>query len=103
MKKIDINIGYRIRGVREELRLSREAFSELSGISPDFISDIENGKKDFTVGMLKKLCKALNIDFEYIICGTENQCSHISFLASQMNGKQRKIAIELLKTILSVC
>ena len=48
MSKICKEAGNRIRILREKENLSREFFSELTGISPKFLYEIETGKKGFS-------------------------------------------------------
>ena len=38
-------IGDRIRDFRENINYTRESFAEKAGISPQFLAEIENGKK----------------------------------------------------------
>ena len=38
-------IGKRLRRQREKINMSREAFAEKANISPQFLAEIENGKK----------------------------------------------------------
>ncbi|MCL2052790.1 MAG: helix-turn-helix domain-containing protein [Lachnospiraceae bacterium] len=100
MKKIDLYVGYRIRGLRENQNYSREKLAELAGISSDFLSDIENGKKSFTVSVLQAICKALDINPDFILFGNESGIDKSSFLLSQMDEGQLRLAIEIMKAIL---
>jgi len=40
-----IQIGKRLRRHRENMNLTREEFAEKANISPQFLAEIENGKK----------------------------------------------------------
>ncbi len=55
-------IGHRIRGLREQNKLSQEALVERSGITYQYISSVENGKKNVTIGVLEAIALALNTD-----------------------------------------
>ena len=46
-QEIRVSVGRRIRNYREDLGLTREAFAEQVGISPQFLSEIEHAKKEF--------------------------------------------------------
>lgn len=65
------DIGNRIRFLREANNLTRDSLSEMADISTKFLYEIELGKKGFTVEVLFKLAKALDISCDYILCGTE--------------------------------
>jgi transcriptional regulator with XRE-family HTH domain len=99
MGKIDINIGYRIRTLRESSKHSREKFAEMSDISPDFLFDIENAKRDFSTNTLIKICRALNTSSDHILFGIENKNNQITFLLEQMDNNQMQLISDVLKVI----
>ncbi|MGD2251502.1 MAG: XRE family transcriptional regulator [Anaerolineales bacterium] len=57
-----LNVGQKIRRLRERKNLSQQAMAELSGISRNTLSLIERGQSSPTVGTLKRLADALNVD-----------------------------------------
>ena len=65
----NIELGARIRSVRESLHMTREQFSEKCDISDSFLADVERGKKSITVKTLKKLCYATNVSADYFVLG----------------------------------
>ena len=58
-KKLYHDIGERIRKSRQEARISQEELAEYAGISGSYISDIEAGKRNFSVDVLMKIAEAL--------------------------------------------
>lgn len=55
-------------GVWREYRgLTMSALAEAAGISQSYLSDIENGKKDGSVKVLKRIAQALNTDVDLIV------------------------------------
>ena len=54
-------VGYRVRSLRTERNLSREAFAEMIDISSKYVYEIEKGTKNFSIGILFRICKALGI------------------------------------------
>lgn len=64
-----IQIGKRLRRHRENMNLTREEFAEKANISPQFLAEIENGKKGMSVDTLYKICKNLSISADYILFG----------------------------------
>lgn len=65
-------IGKRIRRQREQLSLIREEFSEKVGISPQFLAEIENGKKGMSAETLYKICDTFGISADYILLGRQS-------------------------------
>ena len=47
--------------------LTMSALAEAAGISQSYLSDIENGKKDGSVKVLKRIAQALNTDVDLIV------------------------------------
>lgn len=70
MNKSDI--GKRLRRHREKLGLSREQFAEQIGISPQFLAEIENGKKGMSAETLCKICEKYEGIVEYLLLGRQS-------------------------------
>lgn len=54
-------VGNKISKARNELGLSQEKFSEIVGISKNYLGNIELGKQSPTILMLKKITDKLEI------------------------------------------
>lgn len=67
----DVNIGYKVKEMRESLHLTQEELSQKSGVSRGTISSIENGDtKTTTTKTLLKLAKAMNTSIDQnFFCG----------------------------------
>ena len=52
-------VGLAVRRLREELRLSRRALSQKSGVSERFLADLEGGSGNISVGRLAEVARAL--------------------------------------------
>jgi transcriptional regulator with XRE-family HTH domain len=60
-------IGENLRDKRKEKNLSQQQLADLAGkIDRSKISDIENGKEDFLLSTLLKICTALDINIEQL-------------------------------------
>lgn len=70
-KDINIEIGERIKKKRKSLKMTREELAEIVDISPQFLANIECGKKGMSFTTLKNLCFALGTSCDYIILGKE--------------------------------
>jgi transcriptional regulator with XRE-family HTH domain/quercetin dioxygenase-like cupin family protein len=66
------NIGGRLRARREEMRLSLRQSARDLGISPSFLSQIENGKTQPSVGTLYAICTALNLSIDELFAADDS-------------------------------
>lgn len=64
-KQINLQIGGRIREKRQVNKLTLESI----GISPQFLGDVERGKKSLSYSNLQKLCEVLCVSADYLLCG----------------------------------
>jgi transcriptional regulator with XRE-family HTH domain len=60
-------IGRTIRQLRESSGLSQEKLAERAGITYQYLSAIENGKENFTVGILETIAKALDNEVPMLV------------------------------------
>lgn len=67
MSAFYMSVGYRIRSLRTEQNLTREEFAEMIDISSKYIYEIEKGKKNFSIGILFKICSALGVPSSVIL------------------------------------
>lgn len=67
--KNDLEIGSRIRNIRESLQYSRETFSELIDISESFLSQIERGEKSISLKTLMSISCVSGFSTDYILFG----------------------------------
>lgn len=64
-------VGRSIRIIRKSNNLKQEDLAELCGVNQNYISDIENGKRNITMIKLFDIAEALNVDVEVIFQQTE--------------------------------
>ena len=70
MKKLSLEqVGSRVRRTRTQMNLTREQFAEQVGISPQFLAEIENGKKGMSADTLFKICDRFHLSADYILLG----------------------------------
>jgi transcriptional regulator with XRE-family HTH domain len=65
----NIEIGERIRGIRNELKMNREKFSEMIDVSDVFLGQVERGERSLS---LRSLCRIVNYtgaSTDYILFG----------------------------------
>ena len=62
-------IGRRIYSQRKKLGLTQEQVAELADVSPQFLSNMENGKRNVSALNLFKISRALNVSADYLLTG----------------------------------
>ena len=65
-------LGKNLWDFRKALKLTREVFAEQCGISAQFLSEIEHGRKGMSVETLYKICTAFEISADDLIFGKPN-------------------------------
>ena len=68
-KSLNIEVGRRIREVREDLKLTREQLAEASEMTPRFLTCVENGQSGVSLESLKKLSAGLHVSTDYLLFG----------------------------------
>ena len=63
----DINIGERLREIRENMHMTREEFSEKIDITDSFLGQIERGERSLSVKTLKKVVKYTGVSADYLL------------------------------------
>lgn len=92
-------IGERVRSQREFLRLTRGELAESLGVSVNFCSDIELGKKGMSLETLVKAVQALNVSADFIVLGkSESDDLHsITALIESCDKNSLKYLQEIIK------
>jgi transcriptional regulator with XRE-family HTH domain len=70
---IQVNVGERVKAVRESRHLSLEDISQRTDISVSILEQIEKGNLAPPLGTVIKLAKALDLKMGYFISGEENR------------------------------
>lgn len=65
-------LGKRIAYLRKKVSFSQEDLSLESGVHKNYISELENGKRNPSLMTLAKLAKALNVTLEQLFQGIDN-------------------------------
>lgn len=83
--KDNIEIGSRIRNVREGLHLSRRSFSEKINISEVFLSQVERGEKSISLNTLISICNNTGVTSDYILFGDKLSASTANRIVNILN------------------
>ena len=69
--KDDIEIGERLRGIREGMHMTREKFSEKIDITDSFLGQIERGERSLSVRTLRKVVRYTGVSSNYLPFGKD--------------------------------
>ena len=72
-RDIPVNVGARLKRVREERRLSLSDVSMRTGLSEEFLAQVEAGEAAPPLGTVVKLSKALDMKMGYFISGEDDK------------------------------
>lgn len=102
----NIQIGERIRELREIQNYTRESFAEKVEISAKFLYEIEVGKKNFSAYTLCRIAKALSVSCDYIMFGEEAEhrsAEQIICVLEMLEPKQISKIRDILKLLYDMC
>lgn len=77
LSKEDIEIGERLRGVREKMNMTREEFSEQIDITDSFLGQIERGERSLSAKTLKKVARYTGVSTDYLLFGKDTSSETI--------------------------
>ncbi len=103
MKKNELykEIGIRIKDSRKKAGYTQEQLAELMDVTPQMISNAENGTKGIRPENIIKFSNALNISCDYILTGKANSIdlNNIAEYSRNLDVKDIDNIIILLKAI----
>lgn len=67
----NLEVGERIRSIRENLKMNRERFSEMIDISDVFLGQIERGERSLCLKTLYKIVSFTGISTDFILLGNQ--------------------------------
>ncbi|HBF44681.1 MAG TPA: transcriptional regulator [Clostridiales bacterium] len=93
-----MNIGERIKILREKSKFTQNGLAERAGISQTHLRRVELGQADITIGHLQLICDALEISLkEFFNYTSENE--ELSIALSNLTPKQKSLLIDFLKSL----
>jgi len=93
-------IGARVRAQREALGMTREGLCDYVYISPQFLSELERGRKGASAETLIKLCEGLGLSADYLLLGkdTLTDISPIVAMFATLDEAYIPLAEDILKS-----
>ncbi|MBQ8821183.1 MAG: helix-turn-helix transcriptional regulator [Lachnospiraceae bacterium] len=101
-----VQVGVRIRELREIKHYSREMLAEKIDLSAKFLYEIELGKKGFSAETLCRLSKALSVSCDYIMFGEESENYNVEKIAcalETLEPEQMEKMHDIIKVLYEIC
>ncbi len=93
-----MDVGARIKQLREKNKFSQNYLADIAGISQTHLRRVELGEADITVGHLQLVCDALGISLKDFF-NISNEQEELSSAISNLTPKQRNLLLEFLKSL----
>ncbi len=93
-------VGDRVRRLRQGRHFSRRELSQLSGVSPRYLAQLEMGQGNVSIALLKKIAIALDTDIEWLVSENSSEAeipSQMLRLFDRADDDQRARVIEILE------
>jgi len=93
-------VGDRVRRLRQGRHFSRRELSELSGVSPRYLAQLEMGRGNISIALLQKIALALETDVEWLVSesgGDTEMPSQMLRLFNKADDQQRARIIQILQ------
>ena len=95
-----LGMGVRIKEQRLTLGFSQEVLAEKVGVSPQFIADLERGKKGMSINTLSALAHVLMVSTDFLICNRGTPSDRIVDLVSQIPNERLTLVQDILLAII---
>ena len=96
-------MGERIRIIRSEMNLSKDALGKKIGVTGQFLGVVENGKSTMSYEKLKRLCDISGYTSDYILFGRKSEMlDETRELLKDFSGEQIQAVCEIIKKMVIV-
>ena len=98
LANLHVDIGRRLRELREKRGYSQETLAELSNLSTNFLAGLEHGRSQMTTTSLYRVVLALGTSADYLVFGVEHPPvpPSLEHLLGYLSAEDRKSAEEIL-------
>ncbi len=94
-------VGERVRAARARKGISRRVLSEISGVSPRYLAQLEGGQGNISIGLLLKISEALDFDIEWLVASDDpwhSETAMARYLLSRATRDQIGQVMAILET-----
>ena len=93
-----MNIGERIRELREGAGFTQNKLADWAGVSQTHLRRVERGKADTTGGHLRLICDALQISLKDFF-NINDDAEDLAAAIAHLSPKQRQLLLSFLKSL----
>ncbi|SMO74479.1 transcriptional regulator, XRE family with shikimate kinase activity [Thalassovita litoralis] len=93
-------VGERVRKARERKGIPRRVLSEISGVSPRYLAQLEAGEGNISIGLLQRVAIALDHRIEWLMTEEDpwsSEALHVAELYRSANTATRQQVMNLLR------
>lgn len=94
-----LQVGERVRKARERKGIPRRVLSEMSGVSPRYLAQLESGAGNISIGLLKRVALALDHRIEWLVGEDDPWSSEALRVAELFRSADRKTQEQVLRTL----
>jgi len=94
-------VGARVRAARARKGMSRRVLSEMSGVSPRYLAQLESGKGNISIALLLKIAVALDFKVEWLVSEDDpwtSESASMRYLFANATRAQRSHVLAVLES-----
>lgn len=92
-------VGERVRRARERKGIPRRVLSEMSGVSPRYLAQLEAGEGNISIGLLQRVASALDHRIEWLVGEEDPWTSQALRVADLFRASSREVQQAILRTL----
>ena len=96
------NIGSNIRTARMRANLTQEKMSEMIGVTPQYLSDLERGLVGTSIATLIRICTELNVSSDFILFGSSRDADTTNSTLIEKIQRLPKYKADMVETSLNI-
>ncbi len=82
-------VGRNVRRIRLETGLSQESFAEMSGFTQQYISGLENGRRNPTIVTVYEIAQALGVEHDVLLAPDDEARAERATLLERKRSKPK--------------
>ncbi len=94
-----VRVGERVRRAREGKGIPRRVLSDISGVSPRYLAQLEAGEGNISIGLLQRVAIALDCQIEWFVAEDDPWSSEALRVAELFRNASDDIRAAILKTL----
>lgn len=99
VKTLITRVGERVRKARERKGIPRRVLSEISGVSPRYLAQLETGAGNISIGLLERVALALDLRIEWFVSTDDPWESDAMRVAQLYRQAEKPVQQAVLETL----